>query len=175
MWQIFGMGTLRLTPNAENCSEEELRTAANCAPSRASHRRMMAILAIIKGCDSRILADVNGVTQETMRNWINCFNARGIDGLIEKKSPGAPRKIPPEKNAELRQIIKSPESAGEVHWTAKKFHGYLKKEHEIEAGYSTVLRWLHEENFCLKVPQSWSDRQDEDMRQALGLIANDQT
>jgi len=32
--------------------------------------------------------------------------------------------------------------------------------------YSTVLRWLHEEGFRLKVPQTWPNRQDEAQRAA---------
>lgn len=153
-------------PNAENCSEEELRAAADCAPTLKSHRRMMAILSIIKGFDPEIVAELYGVGQATIRNWIKRFNASGIDGLIERKSSGAPRKIPLEKTDKLRQIIKDPKLANETHWTAKKFHGYLKSEYQIDAGYSTVLRWLHEQDFRLKVPQPWPDRQDEEQRDA---------
>jgi hypothetical protein len=35
-----------------------------------------------------------------------------------------------------------------------------------EVGYSTVGRWLHENNFKLKVPQSWPERQNKMERQA---------
>ena len=156
-------------PNAENCSEEQLRTAADCAPTRASHRRMMAILSIIKGFDPAIVNELYGVTTVTIRNWINRFNKCGIDGLIEGKSTGAPRKIPASETNSLCQLIKSPNLAGETHWTARKFHGYIRKELEIEAGYSTVLRWLHKQNFSLQVPQPWPDRQDEKLREAFRL------
>jgi len=53
-----------------------------------------------------------------------------------------------------------------VHWTGVKFHGYLRDALQIEVGYSTVIRFLHEQNYRLKVPQPWPDRQDETLRQA---------
>jgi hypothetical protein len=37
-------------------------------------------------------------------------------------------------------------------------------QHEV--GYSTVGRWLHENNFKFKVRQSWPERQNEAERQA---------
>jgi len=36
----------------------------------------------------------------------------------------------------------------------------------LEVGYRTVIRWLRENNFRLKVPQPWPDRQDEAERNA---------
>ncbi|MGA8831342.1 MAG: winged helix-turn-helix domain-containing protein [Desulfomonilaceae bacterium] len=32
---------------------------------------------------------------------------------------------------------------------------------------STLMRWLHDEDFRLKVPRPWSDGQDEEERKAL--------
>jgi len=36
----------------------------------------------------------------------------------------------------------------------------------MSVGYSTVMRFLHDQGFRLKVPQAWSDRQDEAIREA---------
>lgn len=41
----------------------------------------------------------------------------------------------------------------------------MRDELQIEVGYSTLVRWLHEQGFRLKVPQPWPDRQDEAQRQ----------
>jgi transposase len=46
-----------------------------------------------------------------------------------------------------------------------KFHGFLRQELQHEIGYRTVVRWLHDNNFRLKVPQPWPARQDETQRQ----------
>lgn len=61
-------------------------------------------------------------------------------------------------------MILHPESVNETHWTGKKFHGYLTTHCQLEAGYSTLMRWLHDEGFRLNVP--WPDGQDEEKRKA---------
>ena len=151
-------------PNAENCSLAELEVAMNASPTRSAYRRMLAIRTVLLGYRPSEVALMHGVSRQSMVNWINRFNARGIDGLIERARPGRPRKIPPEHTERLRQVVAQPSLAGQVHWTARKFHGYLREQLDTELSYSTALRWLHENDFALKVPQPWPDRQDEEVR-----------
>lgn len=153
-------------PNPENCTREQLRTAAKAAPSQASYERMMAILALIEGISFDQVCRLYAITPRSLRTWIRSFNQRGIDGLIERKSPGAPRKISQEECAQYRQLLEQPELAGQTHWTARKFHGHVRQAHQCEAAYSTLVRMIHELGFCLKVPQPWPDRQDEALREA---------
>jgi transposase len=153
-------------PNPENCSLSELETAANCAPSLASHRRLMAMRMLLLGYTHAQVAELYAVTRRTLQSWIARFNAQGIDGLIERHSTGRARKIAPEESVVYRDLMANPEKAAQTHWTARKFHGYLSEKFQQEIGYRTVVRWLHEQNFRLKVPQPWPDRQDEKLRQA---------
>jgi transposase len=153
-------------PNLENASLAELQTAGGAAPYREGHDRIMAIRALAVGIPHAQVALVHQVTTRTLNNWINRFNASGIDGLIDRPRSGRPPAIPADKEPQLRELILSPAAAGVTHWTGKKFHGHLRDELQIEAGYSTVIRWLHDQNFRLKVPQPWPDRQDEDARRA---------
>ena len=127
---------------------------------------MMALRLRIRGKSAQEVAEAFGVTERTIWNWVRRFNEQGIDGLLDRPRSGRPRKIPPGQSAELRQRVVHPESVGETHWTARKFHGYLSQTLELEVGYSTVVRWLHEQDFRLKVPQSWPQQQDESLRQA---------
>lgn len=155
-----------IMPNAENCSMSELDIASGAAASLRSHNRLMAIRALILGISHDQVTVLCQVSRRTLTNWINRFNAQGIDGLIDRPRPGRPRSIKKEQNDELKALVDNPELAGQTHWTAKKFHGYLRHELNQEVGYSTVVRWLHENNFALKVPRSWPERQDNEQRQA---------
>lgn len=154
-----------LQPNAENCSMAELQTAIKCAPTRNSCHRLQAIKALLLGIDHAAVAELYSVTRQTLLVWIKAFNKQGIDGLIDKQRPGRTRKIPVEQTRQLKDLLRHPSKADIAHWTAKKFHGYLSEQLRIECGYRTVVRWLHEQNFRLKVPQPWPDRQDEKQRQ----------
>jgi transposase len=155
----------RNAPNLENCSLAELEIAARAAPSRRSHVRLMAIRALALNIAHEQVAALYSVSPRSLTNWINRFNQQGIDGLIEGARSGRPPKITPEQSAHYRQLIEQPELAGQLHWTAVKFHGYLRQELQQEIGYRTVVRWLYDHNFRLKVPQPWPDRQDEAQRQ----------
>ena len=152
--------------NLENCSFTELQTATKCVPTIKIHNRMLAISYLAEDVPKKVVAKVSNVSIQTLNIWINAFNERGIDGMIDDEIPGRPKIISPEETEVLKKFVNSPKKAGEVHWTAKKFHGFLSKRFEKEISYSTVLRWLHEEDFCLKVPRPWPDKQDESKRKA---------
>ncbi len=160
------MGPKPTQPNAENCSLAELDAAIACGPSKRAHFRMLAIKSLLLGVAHDTAAELFNVSRRTLFNWIACFNEAGIDGLIERPRSGRPRKIPPAQTASLRKTFEHPEAAGQRHWTAKKFHGYLNEAAGLEVGYSTVVRWLHDNDYRLKVPQPWPDRQDEEQREA---------
>ena len=153
-------------PNAENCSLAELETALKAARSSRSRDRLMAIRTLILGYTHNDVASIFNVSLRTTQRWVSRFNARGIDGLIEWARCGRPRKIGPQQSAAYCELIEHPEKAKQTHWTAKKFHGYLRDELKEEVGYSTLVRWLHDNNFALKVPRPWPDRQNEEARKA---------
>jgi transposase len=155
----------RITPNLENCSLAELEVAAKAAPSKRSHNRLMAIRALTLNIPAGQVAALYSISLRSLNNWVRWFNQQGIDGLIEGARSGRPAKITPEQSAHYCQLIEQPELADQLHWTAVKFHGYLRQELQQEIGYRTVVRWLHDNNFRLKVPQPWPDRQDEAQRQ----------
>jgi hypothetical protein len=43
----------------------------------------------------------------------------------------------------------------------------LKEQLAIDLGYRTTVRWLHELNFHLRVPQPWPERQNDEQRKEL--------
>ena len=87
-------------PNPENCSLQELETAAGAAVSKRSHNRMMAIKALFLGLPYHQVATLYGVAARTLSRWVKRFNDSGIDGLVEKGGRGPLPKISPEKSAE---------------------------------------------------------------------------
>jgi transposase len=127
---------------------------------------MMAIKALLFGIGHDQVAKLYNVTRRSLSGWVSRFNERGLDGLIEGHRSGRPAKITPEQATQCFDLVRNPGKAGEVHWTGKKFHGYLQRELGIEVGYSTIARWLHDQGFRLKVPRSWPSRQDPEKRKS---------
>jgi transposase len=168
-----------LRPNPENCSQEDLNAAIKAAPSRQSIQRLQAIKALLLGAEHGFVADLFLITPQTLVVWVKAFNLQGIDGLVDKSRPGRPRRIAPERAEQLCDLVHNPSKADIEHWTAKRFHGYLNETLRIEVSYRSVVRWLHEQDFRLKVPQPWPDRQDEELRgqwrSALGALLGDES
>ncbi|MGC9031153.1 MAG: IS630 family transposase, partial [Desulfomonilaceae bacterium] len=128
--------------------------------------RLMAIKALTMGLSHKQVAALFGVNEDSVSRWVRRFNERGIDGITEGPRCGRRPKIKAEQADEVRDLLLHPEKVNETHWTGRKFHGYLTKHCQLEAGYSTLMRWLHDEGFRLKVPRPWPIGQDEEKRKA---------
>lgn len=153
-------------PNAENATLEELKVAMEAAPNRRSCVRLNCIRSLFLGVSRAIVCEQFCRTDRMVRLWIELFNRGGIDALITRPKPGRPRKVKLERVRDLLvPVLENPAAAGQVHWTGVKIHGYLKEQLKIDLGYSTAVRWLHELNFHLRVPQPWPERQNEEQRQ----------
>ena len=134
--------------------------------SNETSLRCTAIQLLITGVTREQVCKALEVTNRSLRKWINAFNARGIDGLIVRKRPGRTSILRGEQVGQLTQLIEQPEQAERTFWTAKAFHGYISETYRVECSYETVVRFFHRQGFALKVPQPWSDRQDEARREA---------
>jgi transposase len=119
------MSRQRNMPNRENCTLEELETAARAAPIQRTNLRLLAIKALAMGIPREQVAALFGVNEDSVSRWVRRFNERGIDGLTEGPRSGRPPQINAEQGPAYREMILHPESVNETHWTGKKFHGYL--------------------------------------------------
>ena len=141
--------------------------AMEAAPNRRSFVRLQALRALLLGYSRKQVCELCTRTDRMVRLWIELFNRGGIDALITKARPGRRRKVKLERVRDLLlPVLENPASVGQGHWTAVKLHGYLKEQLQLEFGYSTTVRWLHELNFHLRVPQPWPERQNEQARQS---------
>jgi len=146
---------------------EEIEVAMNCAPTGRSSLRLRAIRALYQGIEREIVREFCNVSERTVLYWIERFNEQGIDGLISKRGAGRPRKIKREEvQRTILKLVDHPQDAQETHWTGRNLHGYLKEELKMEVGYTTLLRYLHEENYALRFPRRWPENQDEELRAA---------
>jgi transposase len=126
-----------------------------CCPCKRSSLRMRGIWALLKGMDRISVSTFCNINEHTLIEWINRFNRSGIDGLIEKKRRGAPRKITMDEiRKSVIPILENPSLSNQTHWTAIKLHGHIKDNMKMEVSYQTLLRYLHEGGYCRKMPRS---------------------
>ena len=159
------MRTPEIEPNAENATLDELRVAMEAAPTKRSYIRLNTIRLLLAGQSRAMVSQIFCRSDRMIRLWIELFNHGGIDALITRPRPGRPRKVKLQRVRDLLvPVLENPQSAGQVHWTGVKLHGYLQEKLCLELGYRTAIRWLHELDFHLRLPRPWPERQNEEER-----------
>jgi len=112
-----------------------------------------------------MIMEMNKVAGSTIRRLVSLFNGKGIDGVVTKPRPGRPRKIPRgEFSEKVVPLLESPEKMGFFYMTVVRLHGYLTAEMQYELSYRSVLRYVHDAGFSLKVPGKKHPDQDEEKR-----------
>jgi hypothetical protein len=56
----------------------------------------------------------------------------------------------------LIPVLENPRIEDQWHCTGKKIHGWLQKKFQLDLGYSTVIRYLHEVGYVLRFPRPWA-------------------
>ncbi len=148
----------RAYPNPSNCSEYDLGCYIKLAKNVGEKNRLLSIQMLWKGLDVKTVSEILHVSDVSVYNWTQRFNLQGLDGLLNRMIGGRPRLIRSGKFKELLNVFEEPEQIGQVHWTAKKFHSYLKEEVGIDCCYSTVVNYLHEHDYKLKYGRSWPEK-----------------
>ncbi|RPJ10999.1 MAG: IS630 family transposase [Desulfobacteraceae bacterium] len=159
------MARALLIPNSENATIEELKQVSRVGSTETAIR-CTAIQMLLAGAERELVCSSLLVTNRALRKWINSFNDSGVDGLIVKKRPGRMTIIKDQQALELSDLIDQPQQADRTFWTARAFHGYISKQYQVECSYETVVRFFHRQGFALKTPQPWSDKQDQQLREA---------
>jgi transposase len=149
----------------ENAGAADIAIAKHCAPTQEGFVRYQALELLREGYTREQVARISDRSPRTVRHWLQLFRDRGLDGLALKGRSGRPRKIDADKfRCEYVPLILEPERVGETHWTALKFHGHLKDKFKEELGYSTLVRYLEENDVALRYPRRWPERQDAEKR-----------
>jgi transposase len=97
----------------------ELRAAAGREKDGSAARRMLAIAMVLDGTDRETAAATCGMDRQTLRDWVHRYNAEGLSGLHDRKTPGAKPKLTAEQQAELAELVEAgpdPARHGVVRW-----------------------------------------------------------
>ena len=96
-----------------------LRAAARQSKDAGQARRLLALAAVYDGSTRTEAAKIGGVTLQIVRDWVLKFNARGPEGLIDRKPPGQPSRLDDTHRAALIGVIENgpiPAIHGVVRW-----------------------------------------------------------
>jgi transposase len=122
-----------------------LRTAAARERDGAAARRMLAIALVLEGADRKTAAETCGMERQTLRDWVHRYNAQGLAGLRDRKSPGPPPKLTPAQRAELAAWVEAgpdPIRHGVVRWRRVDLRDEIKRRFGVSLHERSVGKML---------------------------------
>jgi transposase len=121
------------------------RAAARRSQDGPQARRLLALAAIYEGATRTQAAKIGGVTLQIIRDWALKFNARGPEGLIDRKAPGPQPRLNDNHRAALAAAIANgpiPSVHGVVRWRIVDLRQWMFEEFRVVASKQTLSREL---------------------------------
>jgi transposase len=128
----------------------QLRASAAKAGDAGSARRMLALALVMEGVDRKTAAETCGMDRQTLRDWVHRYNAEGLSGLTNRKSPGRQPWLTPAQKAELAVLVEQgpdPERDGVVRWRRKDLQRRIEEMFGVVMQERTVGAQLAELGF----------------------------
>ena len=122
-----------------------LRRLAKRTRDATQSRRLLALAEVYDGGSRTDASRIGGVGLQIIRDWVLRFNARGPDGLVDGKSPGAPSKLTADHRRALAEVVEAgpvPAVDGVVRWRRKDLARWLLETFAISLDETTVGREL---------------------------------
>jgi len=123
----------------------QLRALAKQSRDADQTRRLLALAAISDGASRTEAAQIGCVTLQIVRDWVLRFNARGPEGLLTGRAPGAPSRLNSQHRQALEAIIEQgpiPAIHGVVRWRLVDLIQWLWEEFRLSISKQTLSREL---------------------------------
>lgn len=129
----------------KDLTSTELRLAAGKTSNAPAARRMLALALVLEGADRETAARSCGMERQTLRDWVHRYNAEGLAGLCNRRSPGRPPRLTAEQKAVLAEQVEKgpdPEADGVVRWRRIDLKRWIEAEFGIVLHERTVGKQL---------------------------------
>ena len=126
-------------------SAEQLRAMAGKTSDGAIVRRLLAIALLLDGGPRERAATLNGMTRQTLRDWVHRYNDLDVAGLRSRTGPGRPPRLTPARMEEFREIVATgpdPERYLVARWCCADLREELAARFSVTVCEQTVGRWL---------------------------------
>jgi transposase len=138
-------------------------------------RRAMIIMASASGTLVPAIARLAAADEDTVRDVIHAFNAKGLAALDPRWAGGRPRLI---SDGDIEVIVAAartrPEKLGEpfTRWSLRKLAGYLARRpgRPVRTGRERLRQILHERGISFQRTRTWKESRDPDRDAKLDRI-----
>src|SRR5258707_2073973 len=108
-WLLRGAASMGVAVSITrlDLTASELRKAASGEKNSAAARRILALALVLDGLDRKTAAETCGMDRQTLRDWVHRYNAAGLAGLRNLKSPGPGSQLTARQQAELAAPVQA--------------------------------------------------------------------
>jgi transposase len=161
-----------MTSSQRRCLERQLRETVDARV----YRRTLAVLEYSRGRSVADIAQLLGVTRQSVYNWIADYSQALAPGaLVDEPRSGRPPFWTPERQALLQGLLEtSPDRLGyrSVNWTVPLLQAEIERATGRRLSDETVRREVHREGWVWKRPryvlEADPDREKKTLDCALG-------
>jgi putative transposase len=144
-------------------SASELRALAVKIADGAVVRRLLALALVLEGHSRETAATANGMTRQTLRDWIHRYNAADVAGLRSSHGGGPTPLLSEPEMEELRSIVikgPDPERHRVVRWRRIDLCEEVARRWSVRVCEQTVGRWLRQLSMTRLQPRPVHPKKD---------------
>jgi transposase len=143
-------------------SIDQLHTLYRSESEARLARRIQGIWLARRGRTCREIMEVTGASRRTVQIWVARYNAGGIQELLDRPRCGAPTKLPPAIEEELRRRIEAgpTEAEGVSVWAAAAIGDLIEREYGVVYSLTGLYDWLHRMGFSYLSPRPRHEQSD---------------
>jgi len=137
-----------LQDDNQNFEIQAIKKAMKEIKDKRMYQRYKVIYLHLKGNSNRDIANIESLDNHTVGIYVKNYKQSGLDGLLMKRSPGAPRLLTKEQELILVEIIttKTPDEVGfpnRKNWYINIVQQLLKNTFNVEYSHSGTANLLH--------------------------------
>jgi len=128
-------------------SRDALLKAVRDIPGASAGIKIAALLLTLEGQRPGWIAEVLGLTRQSLNLWMHKVNEKGLQSLKPVKRPGRPARLTPQVRRALEEHLeKSPEEFGlpRARWDGPTLVVHLKRQFGINLKVRQAQSWMHQ-------------------------------
>lgn len=146
---------------------QEIEQAMKKAKNRRMYERYQALYLHLQGTQVEQIAHALNRSAKTIKGYIQAYETRGLAGLQMNHSPGAPVRLTPEQQEQLkRTIVESvPHEVGFTarhNWTLEIIADYIQREFGPTYSLRGISKMMHRQGLSYTKPTYTLAAADED-------------
>jgi transposase len=134
-------------------SRERLLAMVRLVPGAHMGIKLAALLLVLEGQRPGWIADVLGLTRQSLNLWMHRVNDQGLKALVPVKQPGRPPRLTPKVQQQLEEDLERPPSAfglPRVRWDGPTLVVHLRRQFGISLKVRQAQSWMHQLGYRLK-------------------------